>query len=184
MARLAWLGAAAAVAILVMLWAQTEHARREASRQAMRAEVQDDVTARGRSAGAIDRNVQLVRGLVAVVSFEPGIADGRFARLGEQVLRAASEIRHIAAAPDLVIRSSIPSRATRRSSGSTTATCRISSGSRWRATSGSTVLAGPIDLVQGGRGFIARSPVFIDDGTRASARFWGIVSTVIDAAAL
>ena len=48
---------------------------------------------------------------------------------------------------------------------------------------GTTVLAGPVDLVQGGRGFIARTPVFVDaDG--GARRFWGIVSTVIDQDAL
>ena len=34
---------------------------------------------------------------------------------------------------------------------------------------GVTVLAGPIDLIQGGEGFVARSPVFIDDGLRRAA---------------
>ncbi|WP_394241961.1 ATP-binding protein [Halopseudomonas laoshanensis] len=35
-------------------------------------------------------------------------------------------------------------------------------------------LSGPIDLVQGGRGLIYRSPIFIDD------IYWGLLSTVID----
>ena len=39
--------------------------------------------------------------------------------------------------------------------------------------------------MQGGRGFIARAPVFLDDGDAGGARrFWGIVSAVIDEAAL
>ena len=45
---------------------------------------------------------------------------------------------------------------------------------------GVTVLAGPLDLIQGGQGFVARSPVFVDDGPGRERRFWGIVSTVID----
>ncbi len=40
---------------------------------------------------------------------------------------------------------------------------------------GSPLLQGPIDLVQGGRGLIYRIPVFIDNA------YWGLVSTVIDA---
>jgi len=39
----------------------------------------------------------------------------------------------------------------------------------------STVLAGPVNLVQGGRGLISRTPVFLDDG-----KYWGILSLVID----
>jgi len=42
-----------------------------------------------------------------------------------------------------------------------------------------TVLAGPIDLVQGGQGFIFRSPVFVIDETTGVRKFWGIVSIVI-----
>ena len=47
-----------------------------------------------------------------------------------------------------------------------------------------TVLAGPIDLIEGGRGFIARAPVFLDEGPGGARRFWGIVSAVIDQEAL
>lgn len=36
------------------------------------------------------------------------------------------------------------------------------------------VLAGPLDLIQGGRGLIYRYPIFIDD------KYWGLLSTVID----
>ncbi len=39
----------------------------------------------------------------------------------------------------------------------------------------SSVLAGPVDLVQGGRAVINRTPVFRDDGS-----YWGIISMVID----
>ena len=49
---------------------------------------------------------------------------------------------------------------------------------------GQTVLAGPVDLIQGGRGFIARAPVFLDEGPSGARRFWGIVSAVIDQEAL
>ncbi|MEO1106090.1 MAG: CHASE domain-containing protein [Pseudomonadota bacterium] len=45
--------------------------------------------------------------------------------------------------------------------------------------SGSMVLAGPVDLVQGGRGFIGRFPVFVKDGS-AIEPIWGLVSAVVD----
>src|SRR5690606_37451185 len=44
---------------------------------------------------------------------------------------------------------------------------------------GDLVLAGPVDLVQGGQGFIARFPVEVHDGQGRSS-FWGILSAVID----
>lgn len=42
-----------------------------------------------------------------------------------------------------------------------------------------TVLAGPISLIQGGKGLISRTPVFLPDG-----RYWGIISLVIDSDSL
>lgn len=41
--------------------------------------------------------------------------------------------------------------------------------------SGKAALAGPVDLVQGGRGIVYRVPLFID------GKYWGLLSTVIDA---
>ena len=46
--------------------------------------------------------------------------------------------------------------------------------------SGSLILAGPVDLVQGGTGFIGRFPVFTGDAF-GQREFWGIVSAVVDA---
>jgi diguanylate cyclase (GGDEF)-like protein len=43
------------------------------------------------------------------------------------------------------------------------------------ARTGEPVLVGPLDLIQGGRGVIHRSPVFI------RGRYWGMLSTVFDA---
>lgn len=41
-----------------------------------------------------------------------------------------------------------------------------------------SVVAGPLDLIQGGSGFIIRTPVTIDEGA-GQTRFWGIVSVVM-----
>jgi signal transduction histidine kinase/ActR/RegA family two-component response regulator len=180
--RLAWLGAAAAVAALALLWMTAEREQREAARAVARAEAQDaaDLLAAGLQ-GAVGRNIQLVQGLVAVISFEPEIAQGRFARLAAQVLSAASEIKHIAAAPDLVIRRIYPLRGNHSVIGLDYRRLpdQLPSVEHARAL-GVTVFAGPVDLVQGGQGFVARSPVFIDEGLGGERRFWGIISTVID----
>jgi diguanylate cyclase (GGDEF)-like protein/PAS domain S-box-containing protein len=44
---------------------------------------------------------------------------------------------------------------------------------------GRLVLAGPVDLVQGGRGFVGRFPVYVG-AEPSDRRFWGLVSAVID----
>ena len=184
--RLAWLGAAGAVAAIALLWAYAEREGRAAARQAVRAEVQGETAllAAGLQ-GAVDRNVQLVQGLVAVISFEPDMADGRFMRLAGQVLSAASEIRHIAAAPDLVIRRVYPLRDNYTVIGIDYRDLPDQLPEIELARDlGVAVLVGPVDLIQGGRGFIVRSPVFVDDGSGSERRFWGIISTVIDPARL
>ncbi len=44
---------------------------------------------------------------------------------------------------------------------------------------GTSVLSGPVDLVQGGRGFVYRTPVFLADDS-----FWGTISAVVDTSTL
>ncbi len=45
----------------------------------------------------------------------------------------------------------------------------------------SPVFLGPINLVQGGRGFIVRYPVFVPNGAgKTGDRFWGVISVVIE----
>ncbi|MEC7258129.1 MAG: PAS-domain containing protein, partial [Pseudomonadota bacterium] len=44
----------------------------------------------------------------------------------------------------------------------------------------SPVFLGPINLVQGGRGFIVRYPVFVPNGAgKTGDRFWGVISVVL-----
>jgi len=180
--RLAWLAAAAAVVALALLWGYVEQEGREGYRQATRADVQDRVNllAAGLQ-GVVDRNIQVVQGLVAVINFEPGIDQEHFARLGAQVLRGAGEVRHIAAAPDLVIRRVYPLEGNEAVIGVDYRDVPGQLPAVLRARElGVPVLAGPVELVQGGRGFIARAPVFVDDGPGREQRFWGIVAAAID----
>ncbi|TIP54564.1 CHASE domain-containing protein, partial [Mesorhizobium sp.] len=41
------------------------------------------------------------------------------------------------------------------------------------------ILAGPVDLRQGGQGFVGRIPVFVRSAGNTE-RFWGIISAVVD----
>jgi len=180
--RLAWLGAAAALAVVALLWLAAERERREQSREAMRAEVADalGVLATGLQ-GLADRNVNLVQGLAAVMSFDPDMDQRRFERLGAQVLREAKEVRSIAAAPDLVVRRVHPMQGNAAALGLDYRTVPNQLPSVLLARDlGTAVLAGPVELVQGGQAFIARAPIFVDDDPSGERRFWGILSTVID----
>ena len=45
----------------------------------------------------------------------------------------------------------------------------------------STIIVGPVNLIQGGRGFILRSPIYLPAEGRGNARLWGLASVVFDA---
>ena len=104
----------------------------------------------------------------------------RFAQLAANLLTEKSKLRNIAAAPDMVISLMYPMKGNERAIGLDYRKNPAQREAALRARdTGEPIVAGPVDLVQGGRGFIARLPVFIGDG-HGGKTFWGIVSAVID----
>jgi diguanylate cyclase (GGDEF)-like protein len=124
----------------------------------------------------IHGNVNLIYGLVAAVAANPSINQPQFSALSERVLGVPSQLRNLAAAPDLVIRYVYPEAVNSKTLGTDyRATPQI--GAVMTAVQRrSLVITGPVNLVQGGTGLIARYPVF----SLANGRFWGIISAVID----
>jgi diguanylate cyclase (GGDEF)-like protein len=146
-----------------------------------RAEVSNQVSLiRTKLEGDINGNIQLVRGLVSVISTEPHMTQARFAELASGLLRAQPQIRVIGGAPDLVVSLMYPMQGNEKAIGLDYRKNAQQRAAAMRARDRrEVILAGPVDLVQGGRGFIARFPVFTD-GPGADETFWGIVSAVID----
>jgi signal transduction histidine kinase/CheY-like chemotaxis protein len=155
---------------------------RQAHREAERADVLDGLGVLGSELqGRIDADIQLMRGLAAVLAYHPGMGQAEFSRLGAELIRDRSEIRSIAASPGLIVRLVHPLEANRAVLGLDQRSIPGQVGTVLAARDlGSTVFAGPSDLVQGGRGFLIRAPVFV--GADGRSRFWGVVSTVIDEA--
>jgi diguanylate cyclase (GGDEF)-like protein len=134
--------------------------------------------------GDIRGEVQLVRGLAADIASQADIDQARFDALCAQVLRSDSLLRNFAVAPEFVVAYECPLEGNEKAIGLDYRKNDKQREAALRARdSGDVVLAGPVDLVQGGRGFIARLPVFVDGGDE-TRRFWGIVSAVIDLDAL
>lgn len=103
----------------------------------------------------------------------------RFSALARNLFENDSQLRSVAAAPDLVIRMTYPFEANKAAIGVDYRTVPT----QWDAVkkvmdTGHLVMAGPVELVQGGRGFIGRFPVYV--GLGADRNFWGIVSAVVD----
>ncbi len=134
--------------------------------------------------GDIRGEVQLVRGLVADIASRADLDQASFAALCDRVLRSDYLLRNIAVAPGLVIAYECPLKGNEKAIGLDYAKNAEQREAALRARdSEDVVLAGPLDLVQGGRGVIARLPVFVE-GPDEGRRFWGIVSAVIDFDAL
>jgi len=128
----------------------------------------------------LNGNIQLARGLVAVIAANPQLSQEEFKRAAKPLFEGRSLLRNIAAAPDMVIRLMYPMAGNEKAVGldySKVETQREAA--ELARDTGKLVLAGPLNLVQGGRGVIARIPVYLDQ-KEAHHRFWGLLSVVID----
>jgi len=131
--------------------------------------------------GNINSNVMVVKGLVVAISLEPEMTQQRFVDLSTPLIAGHSQIRNIAAAPNLVIRYMNPVAGNEAAIGINYHSIpdQIETVNLARKT-GKLILAGPVNLVQGGQGFIARIPVFTHSELYKDGKFWGIVASVID----
>ena len=130
--------------------------------------------------GDIIGKALLMRGFAATIASNPDISQERYAILAAQLMQDDPTILNIAAAPGLVVNYVYPLWPNKAVLGFDYRTSKeqLKEVERTRLING-TVLAGPTDLVQGGQGFIFRSPVFAVDKTTGIRKFWGIVSIVI-----
>jgi diguanylate cyclase (GGDEF)-like protein len=154
---------------------------RTVQEQQLRAQVARQVSVlRARLEGNVNGNLQLVRGLIAAVVTEPYMTQERFAALASGVFAGRSQLRDVAGAPDLKVTLLYPLAGNEPAMGLdyTRNAPQLAAAIRAKDT-GSVVLAGPVDLIQGGTGFVGRFPVFVD-AAGGGKRFWGIVSAVID----
>jgi diguanylate cyclase (GGDEF)-like protein len=180
---LAWTNLPAAIALFVLLAAgiYADRQNRVMAEHALRASVAKEVhLIRTRLEGNINGNLQLVRGLIATIITEPDMDQARFAELAESLFRGKTQLRNIAGAPDLVISLMHPMAGNEKAIGLDYRKEPAQRDAALRARDGGDlVLAGPLELKQGGQGLIGRFPVFLDPN-RPQESFWGIVAAVID----
>ncbi|MFN3955479.1 MAG: ATP-binding protein [Pararhodobacter sp.] len=179
--RVTNLPAAISLLVVAMIWIFAEAQNQRVHEQKMREEVLGSTSLlRARIEGALTSNIQLVRGMIATIVTEPDMSGERFMALSAGLIGEDSLIRNMAAAPDLVIRYIYPLEENAAAIGLNYLENPLQrEGALLARDSGMLVIAGPVNLVQGGLGFIGRFPVFIPDGSERG-RFWGIVSAVID----
>lgn len=166
--------------VLLGLGVVVERLNDERHALAVRAEVQGRLTElRDRINGQLLSDLQLVRGLISVINLEPGLTQARFEQAVLPLLAGNTHLRNVGAAPDMVIRMMVPIQGNERAIGLDyrRTPAQFEAAERARVTR-QVVLAGPLPLVQGGNGLVARLPVFLREPD--GERFWGLVSAVID----
>lgn len=124
-------------------------------------------------------DVQLARGLVAVIVADPQLDQARFTQAAQTLFHGHARLKNIAAAPEMVIQMVYPIEGNELALGVDYRTLP----NQYPAVElarriHQVVLNGPIQLVQGGCGFIARIPIYLDTKTEKDV-FWGLISSVI-----
>lgn len=124
----------------------------------------------------LEGNLKVNRIMQGVIQARPDIKQDEFERIAGSLLSTKNlNLRNIGAAPDDVIRYIYPLKGNQGVLGLDYRTLP----NQWAAVERakqerSLVIAGPLKLKQGGKGLIARSPVFV------GSQYWGLVSTVIN----
>ncbi len=139
-------------------------------------------TLRARLEGVINAHLLLVHSLTAVISADPDIDQEEFSRIAKGVVDERHALRNIVGAPGMVVSLVYPLAGNEAVLGLDYQSHPAQSRAAMRAIQSSqSVLAGPIQLVQGGMGVVLRAPVFLPStGTGGERRPWGIVAAVIE----
>lgn len=170
-----------ALLLTVVFWQFSEYQSRNINEQALQAEVANQANLlQTNLEGRINANLQLAQGLVATLAARPETTQEEFVKIAKNVFNDDGELVIIAGAPDLVIKMIYPVKGNEKALGLDYNKNTAQRAAALRARDEERlILAGPVNLVQGGQGFIGRYPVFVerDDGSKY---FWGIVSAVID----
>ncbi|WP_350647195.1 EAL domain-containing protein [Pseudomonas sp. HY13-MNA-CIBAN-0226] len=134
--------------------------------------------------GQIHSTFDVTEGIAQLLRMDGGITPAHFEGMAKQAIALQPHIHHIALAPGNVLLSVYPLKGNeailgvdyRNVPGQYAAVLRS-------RESRAPLLAGPIDLFQGGRGFIHRRPVFVTTENGAE-HYWGSASVVTDVDAL
>lgn len=133
--------------------------------------------ARAKLESELNSTLYIATGLTGYVVVNPSLAGSKKIRKILQILfQGGHHLRNIGLAPNNILTHIYPVAGNEKAIG-----LRYQNHPKqWPAVkramdSRTTVLAGPVNLVQGGRGLISRTPVFLDNG-----KYWGVLSLVID----
>lgn len=163
---------------------QLENIERDRLVQRSRTETLDQLSiVRGRIESALNARIFLNRGLAAYVSIHPQITASEFQTLAPALLGSQTGIRSIQLAKDSVVSHIYPMVRNEAALG-----LKLLEHPKQRNAvlhaidSRQTIVAGPVELVQGGTAFIGRTPIFLasPDGEPGSGSYWGLSTIILD----
>lgn len=141
-------------------------------------------TMRARLESELNNTFSVGLSAASLVSAKPDFSPHDYERLAQSLMAWHPGLRNIALAPDNIVRYIYPLAGNEAVLG---VNLEEVAGQRdgvqrvrrdWKP-----LVAGPVDLVQGGRGFVHRVPVIVIDADN-TAHYWGQVSVVLDATAI
>ncbi len=168
--------------IILIIFADVQY--RKQYEQDLRLQVLEKINVvRANLENLIAINSNVVQGMVALLTANPDLSVDDYNKFARYLFEQNMQLRNIGAAPDLIIRYMYPLKGNESAVGLNYRENKAQLDAVLQARDeGRMILAGPIKLIQGGEGLIARIPVFQDDkGGQADNKFWGIISAVIDA---
>ncbi len=149
--------------------------------EAQREDVRADLEAvRGALSRELFGALHLTEGIAGLITIEGDLPEDKFHRLAEELFRRTDLIRNVVLAPDNVVTAAHPAEGNEASLGLDYA----QNADQWPSVrrmmeERRMIVAGPVDLVQGGVGIIGRTPIYVSDRSGES-RYWGLTSTVLE----
>jgi len=130
-------------------------------------------------------NIHKAEGIKALVAMNPALTQDDFARAMEIQFKGDHDLRNIGLAKGMTIRFMYPMEGNEAAIGlDFTLVPQQFQAADLARKENKAVLAGPLNLVQGGEGIIARIPIYLTDTVSYPDGFWGLASAVLDSDAL
>ncbi|WP_058020886.1 bifunctional diguanylate cyclase/phosphodiesterase [Pseudohongiella spirulinae] len=127
----------------------------------------------------LTNNLSLINGLAAFIASDPEFTDEQFETYARTVMAREPALVNLAVAPGLVVRNVYPLAGNEAALGLDYTQQSDQRDQVMEAILLRTVIiAGPVNLVQGGLAFIGRAPVFVPE-RGGQERLWGIVSAPV-----
>jgi two-component system sensor histidine kinase/response regulator len=137
-------------------------------------------TTRAKLEGLINSNIQAIYALVAAIKAEPDMDQTRYNQLSKYLLNDSNQLKIIAMAPDLVLSLTHPFEQNKQTIGfDYRSNSQQLPGVLTARDSKALVLAGLIELIQGGKALLAHVLIFLPDKEDKEV-FWGVATGAID----